>query len=98
MKNGNLKKRLESITTKLDMLRQRHEALNARIAASDTLLAERDETISRLNRQIDVLRQEAEHLKVVHTITPSRDDVQRTRAMISELMRDIDRCIADIGD
>ncbi len=44
------------------------------------------------------MRQEAEHLKVVHTITPSRDDVQRTRAMISELMRDIDRCIADIGD
>ncbi|MBD5244673.1 MAG: hypothetical protein HDS57_04320 [Barnesiella sp.] len=96
--SGNLKRRLDNVTAKALLLRQRHEQilaersrLESRVAELKTLLDQRDKEISRL-------RQENEYLRVVHSITPSRGEVERSRAILTELMRDIDKCIADLSD
>ena len=96
--SGNLKRRLDNVTAKALLLRQRHEQilaersrLESRVAELKTLLDQRDKEISRL-------RQENECLRVVHSITPSRGEVERSRAILTELMRDIDKCIADLSD
>lgn len=39
-----------------------------------------------------------EYLSVSHTVASSGDELQRAKAMISELVREIDLCIADLND
>lgn len=44
------------------------------------------------------LRTRAEYLTMASIITPGREDVERTRALLSRLVREIDRCITDLND
>ena len=41
---------------------------------------------------------QVEYLTVVSTIAPSRESLDETRARIAGLMREIDRCIADLKE
>lgn len=70
--------------------RQRDTAL-ARIAE---LELERDT----LRKQVGELRQEVDFLKIATTIAPERKDVEHTRALLAELVREIDKCIADLKE
>ena len=44
------------------------------------------------------LQQEVEFLKIATTIAPERKDVEQTRALLAELIREIDKCIADLKE
>ena len=66
--------------------KERLESENERLKAD---LLSRD-------RELERLRQEVEYQKMATTIVPDRGDLSRTRAMISDLVRDIDRCIAEL--
>lgn len=96
--SGTLKQRLESLTAKMKLLEERHKAMAADAEARREEIEQLNLAILRRDREMDVLRQQAEHLRVVHAITPSREHVERSRAILTELMRDIDKCIADIGE
>lgn len=50
------------------------------------------------NKEIQSLKMQLEYLSVVSTIVPSRDALELTRAKIAGLVRDIDRCIADLNE
>lgn len=69
---------------------QRDEALT-RVADLENQLEEARKDISRL-------QQENEFLKIATTIAPSREDVEHTRALLTELVREIDKCIADFKE
>lgn len=96
--SGNLKRRLDSVITKAQLLRQRHEQLMGELGRHQTRIAELTAQLELRDREISQLRQENEYLRVVHSITPSREEVERSRAILTELMRDIDKCIADLGE
>ena len=55
-------------------------------------------TIKKQQQEIDRLQQEVEHLKVVTTLTPKREDVEKSRAFLSKLVRNIDKCIAELKE
>ncbi|MDE6283263.1 MAG: hypothetical protein K2L97_04655 [Muribaculaceae bacterium] len=69
---------------------QRDKALE-RIAALETELAAANTKVSRLE-------QEVEFLRIATTIAPERKDVEQTRALLTQLVRDIDKCIADLKE
>ena len=45
-----------------------------------------------------MLRQRIEHLTVVTTLAPDHRDVEHTRAFLSGLLRDIDKCISELSE
>lgn len=74
----------------MTVLQQRDEALG-RIAELEQALRERDHKIQMLNTEV-------EYLKVTSALAPTAETVEATRAVIRELIRDIDRCITDLND
>lgn len=49
-------------------------------------------------KQLEEVRLKAEHLSIASTVKLSGDDLQATRDMVADLVREIDRCIADLSD
>ena len=70
--------------------RQRREAL-ARIE-------ELEGQLRKLQGENQKLAMEVEFLKIATTIAPDRKDVENTRAMLTELVREIDKCISELND
>ena len=73
------------------LMKQKVEQMTAR---ADGLERELEKTKAENQR----LRSQVQFLKMASVVAPDREDVERTRALISGLVRDIDRCIADLND
>lgn len=93
-----LKQRLDSLRTKTALLLKRHEMLEEAATAARQRIRELEQDNERLQKRIDLLNQENEYLRVVHSVSPSRSDAENTRALLAGLVRDIDKCIADLGE
>lgn len=50
------------------------------------------------DKEIQTLRMQVEYLTVVTNIAPGRESVKETREVIAGLVREIDRCIADLKE
>ncbi|MDE6654739.1 MAG: hypothetical protein K2K05_00980 [Muribaculaceae bacterium] len=86
------------IIAKTEIIEQRYlkiletlDAANARIEELERLNAAKD-------RELEQLKVKNEYLRMATTIAPTRDQMEGARAMISGLIRDIDRCITDLSD
>lgn len=78
------------VSEKYRSLRESHDAARAEISNLKAQLLARDTTIERLRSQLD-------YLKIASTLGDAAQP-EETRAMIADLMREIDRCIADLLD
>lgn len=99
-------------TTMASDLQQTVERLRAKmLVVSDRfslVCAERDralEQVAQLEAELDgcrkrmsQLQQEVDFLRIATTIAPERKDVEHTRALLAELVREIDKCIADLKE
>lgn len=95
---GNLKQRLDRIESKAQLLAALHSRMLESKRADKLRI---DDLIAREKLQsaeIKQLRTQVEFLTVSHSVVPSREDLASSRAMLAELVREIDRCIADIGE
>lgn len=95
---GNLQQRLESLRSKAVLLTQRYAVLLEQKQQADSLIADLQRTLEQQRREMDVMRQQIEHLRVVSTIDPRREDVEMTRSVLNKLVRDIDKCINDLTE
>lgn len=95
---GNLQQRLDSLKSKAQLLMERYTRMADAKRAADERIGELEAQIERKNREINVMRQQIEHLQVVTTLTPRREDVERSRAFLTELVRDIDKCINELSE
>lgn len=93
---ADLKQTLERIAGKASLLAERYrrvvqqrDELRSQVDHLNALLAERDRSIADLNVKV-------EYLSVVGITNPNRDDIKRSRAILTKLVRDIDRCINDL--
>lgn len=96
--SADLKQRLDSLRTKTVLLLKRHEMLEEAATAARQRIRELEQDNERLQKRIDLLNKENEYLRVVHSVSPSRSDAENTRALLAGLVRDIDKCIADLGE
>lgn len=82
----------ELLTTRYATLRQQNEELRNELLELQAAVKARDARIQRLELEV-------EHLKVSSVIAPDSESVRHTRAIIADLVREIDNCVADlIGD
>lgn len=95
---GNLQQRLDSIRSKAQLLQSRYLMLLDEKRAADARILELQDTLERQKKEINIMQQQIEHLRVVNTLNPSRDDVERSRAILTELVRDIDKCISELTE
>lgn len=70
--------------------RQRDEALD-RVADLEKQNAGLRADVERLTKEVDFLR-------IATTIAPERKDVEKTRHLLADLLRDIDKCMADFKE
>ena len=69
--------------------------------AYDTLSQDADRMKADLmarDKEIERLRMQVEHLSIASTVKISGENLESTRAMVADLVREIDRCIADFSD
>ena len=95
---NDLKQTLERLRGKADLLVERYQLLLQEKQQVDMHNEELSSTIKKQQQEIDRLQQEVEHLKVVTTLTPKREDVEKSRAFLSKLVRNIDKCIAELKE
>lgn len=95
---GNLQQRLDSLSSKAQLLVERYARLAEAKHLADKRISELEANLERKNRETALLRQQIEELQVVTTLAPRREDVERSRAFLSELLRDIDKCINELSE
>lgn len=86
-----LKAKMMVVNDRFKLICTERDSALERIAA-----LEKDLDAARL--EIQRLGAEVEFLRIATTISPERKDVERTRSLLSELIRDIDKCIADLKE
>lgn len=69
------------------------DKINAQMAENDRLRAE----IDSLQKQLQRMKVDYEYLTMASVITHNREEVEKTRSMLAGLVRDIDRCIAELS-
>ena len=95
---NDLKQTLERLRGKTDLLVERYQLLLQEKQQVDLRNEELSSTIKKQQQEIDRLQQEVEYLKVVTTLTPKREDVEKSRVFLSKLVRNIDKCIAELKE
>ena len=95
---GNLQETIESIKAKVRVVIDRQTLLLKEKKEVEARVLMLEEVIDQQRKEIERLRMETEYLRIASTLSPSRDDVERTRVMLSNLVRDIDRCITDLTE
>ncbi|MDE6154040.1 MAG: hypothetical protein K2G21_07850 [Muribaculaceae bacterium] len=89
---------VQSLKSKHQELAKRyHETVSQRDDAMKRV-ADLEYTVKEQQRDIERLSQQVEFLTVVSTAMPDRDDVEKSRAILSGLVREIDKCIKDLTD
>lgn len=94
----NLEQSLERIMRKCHFLTERFRAVSTMRKKAEERVAELEKELTARDKEIQGLRMQLEYLTMATTIAPGRDEVEKTRAMISNIVREIDRCIADLNE
>lgn len=94
----NLSELLQRLNNKSALLTERYGLLKVQsdelMSRYEALQEERD----KLQVEIEQLRIENEYLKVSHKIAPTPEDVKTSQALITELVRNIDKCISQLNE
>lgn len=93
-----LKQTLERLRSKTDILTERYHKLLQEKQQADVSIEQLKIETQKQQKEINRLQQEVEHLKVVTTLSPNREDVEKSRAFLSKLVRDIDKCITELKE
>ncbi|MCI9285046.1 MAG: hypothetical protein HFJ91_04475 [Muribaculaceae bacterium] len=92
-----LQQRIDKIKSKAALLSERNKALSEACRAAEARIADLEEANEKLLRQVRDRDREIERLKVASVLSPDHKDVEQARQFISSLVRDIDKCIAQLS-
>jgi uncharacterized coiled-coil DUF342 family protein len=92
----NFSEQLERVTMKSRMVVERYNAVCEEKSALESQIEELKASLLAQNAELDKLRLEIEYLRVATTLTPNSEEQQKVRDKISNLVREIDRCITDL--
>lgn len=95
---GDLQQTVERLRAKMLVVSDRFRLVCDERDSGRRRIAELEEENSRQRVRIEQLQQEVDFLKIATTIAPERKDVEQTRTLLAELVREIDKCIADLKE
>ncbi len=94
---ANLQQRIEKIEAKAALMIERYELMRQARQRAEAKVEELVSEIGRLERTIAEMSRQIEYLKVASVMSPDHRDVEATRAVLSELVREIDKCINQLS-
>lgn len=95
---GEFQQIIDRINAKSQLILERYAMVNRQRSEAVQRVHELEESLRKMQAENERLAREVEFLRIATTIAPDRKDVADTRAMLSELVREIDRCISDLND
>lgn len=87
---------LESLSAKMSVLMERYNSLDESYRQAREDIIQLKAAVLARDKEIEKLRLNAEYLTVAATVGTDRSNVEATREMLADLVREIDRCIADL--
>lgn len=96
MPQSELEEQLKRIIDKSRLMVIRFDALKDELRKLRKEKVTDAEEIRALRKENETLKLELEYLKVASTISPKEEDRALTAQIISNLMREIDKCISDL--
>lgn len=88
----------QRLIAKANLLAERYSTLADSKREADDTIEQLTQEIASLKKQNELLSQECEYLRMSAALVPKREQVEQTRGIIRDLVRDIDRCIADLTE
>jgi chromosome segregation ATPase len=92
-----LKEKLQSVTRKVETLRQRYLALLAEKKEMQRTIERQELEIAKLEKEVSQLRIDNEFLKVARSIPGNPEAIARYKGQVAKMVRDIDRCIKQLN-
>lgn len=89
---------LARILSKSDVFVEKYKALSGERDRLAQQNSDMQNTIQALKLENEKLRQSNDYLKMARDIAPNQESVAQTRATISQIVRDIDKCIAQLNE
>lgn len=89
---------LGKVVAKANVLAERYEILAKSRDEAQSRVSELEGQLHAAQRELETLRAEVEYLRMAAVISPDREQIEQTRAIVSGLVREIDRCITDLSD
>lgn len=94
---GELQAQIERLKHKTSLFQSRYAILMGQKLEAQATIREHESTIRRLQQEIAELKQQLEFMRVTTVLAPSRDDIEATRTTLTQLVREINRCIKDLN-
>ena len=97
MPSMELKDKLQNVTRKVDILRQRYLALMREKKEMERTIERQELEIAKLEKEVHQLKIDNEFLRVARSIPSNPEAIARYKGQVSKMVRDIDRCIKQLN-
>ena len=87
---------LRRLQAKSDVLLEKYHALKLEKEAVEQENDQLRSRLAQLDKEIEKLRLDYEYLQMARMITPTRESVVRSRAILAKLVQDVDKCISQL--
>ena len=87
---------LRRLQAKSDVLLEKYHALKLEKEAVEQENDQLRSRLAQLDKEIEKLRLDYEYLQWARMITPTRESVVRSRAILAKLVQDVDKCISQL--
>ena len=87
---------IERILNKSSVLVEKYHALEAEKANADLEIKQLQGEITALRKEVEQLRQDNEYLRIARSIAPSFEQLEESKSIINQLVRDVDKCISQL--
>lgn len=95
---GDLQQRLDSLKNKAQLMLKRYALLEQENEAMKQKINELELALARQERELTDRNRQIEQLRVMGVLSPTREDVEKSRAFLAGLVRDIDKCINELNE
>ena len=97
MPSTELKDKLQSVTRKVEILRQRYLALLGEKKVMERTIERQGLEIDKLEKEVNQLKIDNEFLRVARSVPSSPEAISRYKGQVAKMVRDIDRCIKQLN-
>ena len=87
---------LRRLQAKSDVLLEKYHALKLEKEAVEQENDQLRSRLAQLDKEIEKLRLDYESLQMARMITPTRESVVQSRAILAKLVQDVDKCISQL--
>lgn len=93
-----LKQQLDRVSVKTQIITQRYTSLLKKLDEADAEIKRLSATIGQMQAEIEKLKLANEYLRLVKSVAADPAEIRKAQAIITRLVREIDRCIRDLND